>query len=114
MSERHPDKSERWCVEKVIEDMEKNPHLRTDHLRKKTVRISNPVSSFEQTEEWQHLFRREVLAVEYSTLQKLHGLTHSEETSMRLVERIAAKNPLRNAHWCVEKAIFDIERDRMA
>ena len=114
MSKRHPDKDERWCVEKIIEDMEKNPHIRTDHMRPKTVRINISVPTLEQPEEWHHLFKREVLAVEAAALQKLDTLTHSREVSMRLVTNIGAKHPMRNAHWCVEKAIFDIERDRMA
>lgn len=114
MSKRHPDKDERWCVEKIIEDMEKNPHLRTGHMRPKTKHSNLSTVPLEQSENWQYLFRKELLAADPAAFQKLNSLTHSHEVAMRLVEKIAAKHPMRNAHWCVEKAIFDIERDRMA
>jgi outer membrane biosynthesis protein TonB len=45
---------------------------------------------------------------------RLDELTHNAETSRRLVNRLQQKHPDRNLKWCVEKAILDIERDRMA
>ncbi len=53
-------------------------------------------------------------AVESSALKKLAALTHSPEVSARLVLSVSQKNPGRTQLWCVEKAIYDIERDRMA
>jgi hypothetical protein len=45
---------------------------------------------------------------------RLDTLTHNSETSQRLVERLQQRHPEKSLKWCVEKAICDIERDRMA
>ena len=47
-------------------------------------------------------------------VQRLNSLTHSPELSMRMIRHTATKNPNRSEQWCVEKAIYNIERDRMA
>ncbi len=53
-------------------------------------------------------------SAEYSALNKLIALTHSSDVADRLVDRVAEKNPDRSRLWCVDKAIWDIKRDRMA
>ena len=45
---------------------------------------------------------------------RLDELTHSAETSRRLVKHMQQMHPDKSLQWCVEKAIYDIERDRMA
>ena len=45
-------------------------------------------------------------------LMKLDRWTGSREKSERLVRGVALANPTRDGHWCVEKALWDIERDR--
>lgn len=45
---------------------------------------------------------------------RLNELTHSAETSQRLVKHMQQMYPDKSLQWCVEKAIYDIERDRMA
>lgn len=43
---------------------------------------------------------------------KLDQLTRDRETSERLIDRAALRYPERSKQWCVEKVIFDLERDR--
>lgn len=43
---------------------------------------------------------------------ELHRLTHDRRVSERLIERIAFNYPNRSRRWCVEKAIYDLRRDR--
>ncbi len=45
---------------------------------------------------------------------ELNALTRDEAASERLIQHISQMNPGQTAHWCVEKAIYDIHRDRMA
>lgn len=45
---------------------------------------------------------------------ELNALTRDEAASERLIEHISQMNPGQTANWCVEKAIYDIHRDRMA
>ncbi len=45
---------------------------------------------------------------------QLHQLTHDAETAERLVKRLSEKHPGRDMLWCIQKAIYDIERDRQA
>jgi hypothetical protein len=47
-------------------------------------------------------------------MNQLHRLTRDRRVSERLIERIAFNNPGRSRRWCVEKAIYDIQRDRRA
>ena len=47
-------------------------------------------------------------------IYKLDELTRDRSTSERLVRRVSERNPGRSSQWCIEKAIYDIERDRMA
>jgi hypothetical protein len=44
--------------------------------------------------------------------QKLVKLTKDETTAQRLVRGLLLRYPDRDADWCCEKAIYDIERDR--
>jgi hypothetical protein len=43
---------------------------------------------------------------------ELHSLTRDRRVSERLIQRIAFNHPNRSRRWCVEKAIYDIQRDR--
>lgn len=45
-------------------------------------------------------------------LMKLDSWTGEREVSERLVRAVALANPSRDGQWCVEKALWDIERDR--
>lgn len=45
---------------------------------------------------------------------RLNELTRSPEASVRLVARISALNPEKDIAWCIDKAVYDIKRDRMA
>lgn len=55
-----------------------------------------------------------VAAEPLSSFPALDALTRNSDTSRRLVAHIRALNPDKNLEWCAEKAIYDIERDRMA
>ena len=55
-----------------------------------------------------------VVRLQHPDISRLNALVHNEELSQRLVERLKEKNPHRDYGWCIEKAIYDIERDRMA
>lgn len=45
--------------------------------------------------------------------KKLLRLLHDEQdTALRLVSQVKMKNPDRSINWCVEKVIYDLERDR--
>ena len=45
--------------------------------------------------------------------KKLLRLLHDErDTANRLLSQIKIKNPNRSINWCVEKVIYDLERDR--
>jgi len=45
-------------------------------------------------------------------VKQLNALTHSRETSERLVKGLMAAHPGRDRRWAVERAIADLERDR--
>jgi hypothetical protein len=45
-------------------------------------------------------------------MQQLDRLTRDRRVSERLIENIAFNNPGKSKRWCVEKAIYDIQRDR--
>lgn len=45
--------------------------------------------------------------------KKLFRLTGNVETGRRLVQRIRVANPDRSEQWAVDKAIYDLERDRL-
>lgn len=45
-------------------------------------------------------------------MRELDRLTRDRRVSERLIERISFDNPGRSGAWCVEKAIYDIQRDR--
>jgi hypothetical protein len=46
--------------------------------------------------------------------RKLYQLLNGDiEQASRLVQRIQSSHPERSEQWCVEKAIYDLERDRI-
>jgi hypothetical protein len=45
-------------------------------------------------------------------MQELDRLTKDRRVSKRLIERIEFNHPGRSKRWCIEKAIYDIQRDR--
>lgn len=45
-------------------------------------------------------------------MRELDRLTRDHRASLRLIERIESNNPGRSRRWCIEKAIYDIQRDR--
>ncbi|MEM6715941.1 MAG: hypothetical protein AAF622_12780 [Cyanobacteria bacterium P01_C01_bin.147] len=47
-----------------------------------------------------------------SLLRRLDRLTKDRRVSERLIERVEFNHPGRSKQWCVEKAIYDIQRDR--
>lgn len=47
-----------------------------------------------------------------SLMRRLDRLTKDRRVSKRLIERIEFDHPDRSKRWCVEKAIYDIQRDR--
>ena len=49
-----------------------------------------------------------------SPFHRLTRLTRNVDTADRLVKQISAMNPDQSLLWCVQKAIYDIERDRMS
>lgn len=52
--------------------------------------------------------------IEFPTrlMYRLDDLTGEREISERLVRKVALNNPARNGQWCVEKALWDLQRDR--
>jgi len=47
-----------------------------------------------------------------SLMRRLDRLTRDRRVSERLIERIEFNHPGRSKRWCVEKAIYDLQRDR--
>jgi len=45
-------------------------------------------------------------------MRRLDRLTRDRRVSERLIERIEFNHPGRSKRWCVEKAIYDLQRDR--
>ena len=45
-------------------------------------------------------------------MRRLDRLTKDRRVSERLIEQNAFNHPERSKRWCVEKAIYDIQRDR--
>lgn len=45
-------------------------------------------------------------------MRRLDRLTRDRRVSERLIERIEFNHPDRSKRWCVEKAIYDLQRDR--
>jgi hypothetical protein len=45
-------------------------------------------------------------------MSQLDRLTRDRRVSERLIERIEFNHPDRTRRWCVEKAIYDLQRDR--
>lgn len=45
-------------------------------------------------------------------MRRLDRLTRDRRVSERLIERIEFNHPGRSKQWCVEKAIYDLQRDR--
>ncbi|MGD1859653.1 MAG: hypothetical protein ACFB0E_06755 [Leptolyngbyaceae cyanobacterium] len=59
-----------------------------------------------------HKSNRSAGIVPESLMRRLDRLTRDRRVSERLIERIAFNNPGRSKRWCVEKAIYDLQRDR--
>ncbi len=47
-----------------------------------------------------------------AAFHRLYQLTHNVEIAERLVQNLTEKHPNRDLLWCIQKAIYDIERDR--
>lgn len=61
------------------------------------------------------LFRRPVSPASRSpTFKRLNELTRNREITERLIQHAAQRHPDKTPEWCIEKAIYDLERDRMA
>lgn len=45
-------------------------------------------------------------------ISRLDRLTRDRRVSERLIERVEFNHPGKSRRWCIEKAIYDIERDR--
>ena len=45
-------------------------------------------------------------------MKRLDRLTKDRRVSERLIERVEFNHPGRPKQWCIEKAIYDIQRDR--
>ena len=45
-------------------------------------------------------------------MRRLDRLTKDRRVSERLIERVEFNHPGRSRSWCIEKAIYDIQRDR--
>lgn len=52
------------------------------------------------------------VAVPGNLMRRLDRLTKDRRVSERLIERVEFNHPGRSKRWCVEKAIYDIQRDR--
>jgi hypothetical protein len=51
--------------------------------------------------------------VNESTKKQLYKLAGNWDVVNRLVERIQLNNPTQSEQWAYEKAIWDLERDRL-
>ncbi len=61
------------------------------------------------------LFRHPISPASHSpTFKRLNELTRNREIAERLIQHVAQRHPDKTAEWCAEKAIYDLERDRMA
>ncbi|MGF1460275.1 MAG: hypothetical protein ACFBSG_14775 [Leptolyngbyaceae cyanobacterium] len=55
---------------------------------------------------------RSGVAVPEGLMRRLDRLTKDRRVSQRLIERVELNHPGRSKRWCVEKAIYDLQRDR--
>lgn len=73
----------------------------------------SPKTSLERGKSFQ--FRRPVAQASCSSLfRRLNELTRNREITERLIQHVSQRHPDKTAEWCIEKAIYDLERDRMA
>lgn len=88
----------------------------TRRVRKATTREIRPPKRRFSSEEAPCLWTHPVVGNNSlpRSFHKLNELTRDRKTSERLVRHVSQMNPGRSADWCIEKAVYDIERDRMA
>lgn len=73
------------------------PNTVGDAMRQAKQRITRPAQSANATTKW-----------------KLERLVHSDKKAAeRLAAQVAFANPNQSEQWCWEKAIYDLERDRV-
>ncbi|MEO0538380.1 MAG: hypothetical protein AAF215_31520 [Cyanobacteria bacterium P01_A01_bin.123] len=53
-------------------------------------------------------------AIKPQNIARLDSLTRDRATSVRLVRQVKQRNHGRSNNWCAEKAIYDLERDRLS
>ena len=59
------------------------------------------------------LYVRHPNGPEAKAFERLTELTHSPEVSQRMMRAAAMNRNSQGELWCIEKAIYDIQRDRM-
>ncbi len=76
-------------------------------------RVRSPKTSPEMGKS--SLLRRPVAQASHSPVfKRLNELTRNREIAERLIQHVAQRHPDKTPEWCIEKAIYDLERDRMA
>lgn len=97
---QHP---ERFYWDKAIESLQRRKKQR----RKKSTPASQPICLFPEPPSASVDVQRE-------TETKLVQLCHFDrDMALRLVQTVQTRNPGKSPQWCWEKAIHDIERDRI-
>ena len=91
--QKHPDKPMHWCIQKAIYDTRFRPTAKP--ALKPT---PHPIA---------------VKPASGVTKNRLDSLTKDRRVSDRLVQRLLLMNPERSEQWAYEKAIYDLERDRV-
>ena len=90
---QHPDKTMHWCIQKAIYDTRFRPTAKPAPKTAPPPIAVKPASG--------------------ATKQRLDSLTKDRRVSDRLVQRLLLMNPERSEQWAYEKAIYDLERDRL-
>lgn len=133
--EQYPAKSIRWCKEKVIYDLRHGKsqvqstssswetkvakaYKTSTPLRKTNIPAPpEPVNSPSKITRWGPqgviLGGKTTHSADSSTKYKLYYLTKDWNISERLVRQVLYNNPGQSEQWAYEKAIFDLERDRL-
>jgi hypothetical protein len=57
--------------------------------------------------------KRIAIDIPTRVLNQLNSYTGDREASLRLIQQVAQKNPDKSGQWCSEKALWDIQRDRL-
>lgn len=99
-----------WWYSESVKQIKKRKERRIDANRKD--RNYRPRRSIKPKSPWLSRAAKDMKRL--PGFNRLNGLTRNVETTQRMIEYVAMRHPEKDQQWCIEKAIYDLERDRMA